>query len=155
MTNQRPPQIMRNHLNRLAVVYVRQSTLRQVRENSGSTDYQRSQTAYALRWGWPEDRIEVYADLGLSGTRIEGREAFQQVLKLVGEGKVGIVLCADISRLGRALLAIEALVALCRRHGTLLVIDGQVLDFNDPVLRLLARLSRIVAEIDNEQGGEA
>ncbi|MBZ0159480.1 MAG: recombinase family protein [bacterium] len=132
-----PPQITQDHLNKGARVYVRQSTSRQVRNYPGSTEYQRDQKIYALRWGWREDQIEFYEDLGLSGSSADRREGFQRLLADIHEGKVGAVFCTDVARLTRTPRTFETLVCLCRHHRTLLAIDGQVFDLNDPVDRLL------------------
>src|SRR5712691_9502239 len=65
----RPSAITAAHVLKLAIIYVRQSSLDQVREHSGSTSAQRDLRNFALRWGWPESRVRVIdCDLGLSGT---------------------------------------------------------------------------------------
>lgn len=155
MSEQRPAQIRPDHLEKLAIVYVRVSTPQQAQESVGSIEHQRRQREYALRWGWPEDRIEVVEDdLGLSGTSAAGREGLQRVLKRVGQGLVGIILAADTSRLTRSSLDFEALVGLCRVNDTLLAIEGVIVDLNDSANRLLARIRANVAQFDNEMRAE-
>lgn len=64
----------RAHLDRRAAVYIRQSTLRQVRENRESTSRQYGLKARAIALGWPAERVDVIdEDLGHSGTTIQGR----------------------------------------------------------------------------------
>lgn len=149
MTKRRPPQITQDHLAKLALIYVRVSTAKQTRESTGSIEHQRDQRAYPLAWGWPEDRILAFEDLGLSGTRADNRGAFQRVITLVDGGGVGAVFVANAARLSREPLDFESLVALCRIHRTLLVIEGRVLDLNDAASRLMARIQGGVAEFEN------
>ncbi|MCZ7625051.1 MAG: recombinase family protein [Candidatus Methylomirabilis sp.] len=149
MTEPRPPQITPVHLAKVAVVYGRVSTPRQARDSTGSIEHQRNQQAHALAWGWRADQIRHHEDLGRSGTRADNRTAFQELLKLVSDGRVGAVLVANAARLSRAVQDFEALVALCRFRQTLLVIEGRVLDLNDPASRLMARIEGGVADYEN------
>ncbi|MCZ7664920.1 MAG: recombinase family protein [Thermoleophilia bacterium] len=78
-----------SHLKRLAYLYVRQSTLRQVLENTESTKRQYALRERAVVLGWPPERIVVIdRDLGLSGADSD-REGFQQLVAAVGLGEVG------------------------------------------------------------------
>ena len=73
LTNQTHPMITHDHLRRLAVIYIRQSTEDQVRENTGSTQYQRNLAAVAQAYGWQDSQIEVIdEDLGKSGSQASG-----------------------------------------------------------------------------------
>ena len=66
------------HRDRLAVIYVRQSTLAQVREHTESTMRQYALAEEATRLGWAADAVEVIdADLGVSGRSVEGRDGFK------------------------------------------------------------------------------
>ena len=68
-TNQTHPIIKPDHLRRLAVVYVRQSTEIQVGQNTGSTEFQRGLAEIARSYGWPDSQIEIIDDdLGRSGS---------------------------------------------------------------------------------------
>ena len=83
--------IQKKHLSKLAVVYVRQSTAKQVAHNQESTrrQYQLSDKARVL--GWPEPRVQIIDDdLGLSGASSECRTGFQRLVSTVGMGEVGI-----------------------------------------------------------------
>ena len=82
--------VTRRHLERQAVLYVRQSTLRQVQRNTESTRRQYALRARAVALGWPEDRIRVLdEDLGKSGASSENREGFRQLVASVAVGEVG------------------------------------------------------------------
>ncbi|MGB8381954.1 MAG: recombinase family protein [Dermatophilaceae bacterium] len=90
------------HLRRGAYLYVRQSTLRHVMENTTSTDrqYGLRQRATALSWA-NEQVIVIDEDLGRSGASTQGREGFQRLVADVGLGKAGVVLGLEVSRLAR------------------------------------------------------
>ena len=84
----RPSQITAAHLQRVALVYLRQSTPAQLQLNVGSTARQYNQKDLALAWGWPEACIQVIdADLGVSGAIAGGRSGFAQVLELTNTAK--------------------------------------------------------------------
>ena len=90
------------HLERLACVYIRQSSLRQVEENLESQDLQYQLVGRAHSLGWPEGRIQVVDDdLGKSGISSAERSGFQSLVASVGLGQVGIILVTDVSRLAR------------------------------------------------------
>ncbi len=155
MNDQRPAQIRPQHLQRLAVIYVRQSSLRQVQEHTGSTDHQRGQKEYALRWGWPPSAVEIVEDdLGMSGTSGDLRKGWQALLRRVAQGQVGMILAADSSRLTRSSADFEVLLGLCRATETLLAVEGVIVDPNESSNRLLARLRANVDEYENEQRTE-
>src|SRR6266545_2358208 len=90
------------HLRRAAYLYVRQSTLRQVVENTTSTDRQYALRQRAVALGWPAEQVIVIdEDLGRSGASAEGRDGFQRLVADVGMGRAGIVLGLEVSRLAR------------------------------------------------------
>src|SRR5438445_10913441 len=90
------------HLKRAAYLYIRQSTLRQVLENTESTERQYALRRRALVLGWVEERIVVIdEDQGQSGASVNGREGFQRLVAEVGLGKAGIVMGWEVSRLAR------------------------------------------------------
>jgi DNA invertase Pin-like site-specific DNA recombinase len=150
MPTDRPREITPHHLARKAVVYLRQSTDEQVQHNTGSTDYQRGQIRHPLAWGWPEKRIEVIDDdLGLSGAAAEHRSGYQRLAAAIRGDEVGAVFLSDLSRGGRDAREWFDFLALCQQHGTLLVVDGQVNDPNDPNGLLMTRLLATLAEHDN------
>jgi DNA invertase Pin-like site-specific DNA recombinase len=92
-----------NHLQRQAVIYVRQSTMQQVERHQESTRLQYGLVDRALQLGWPKQRILVIdEDLGCSGATAEGRAGFQRLVAEVGLDHVGIVLGIEMSRLARS-----------------------------------------------------
>jgi DNA invertase Pin-like site-specific DNA recombinase len=97
----RPSQITEEHLRRNAIVYIRQSSIQQVRENTGSTALQRDLRPVLEAWGWRHNQIEVVDDdLGVTGAAAGLRNGFNRVVEQMKSGKVGIVAVVDASRLG-------------------------------------------------------
>jgi DNA invertase Pin-like site-specific DNA recombinase len=91
-----------SHLRRLAVIYVRQSTLAQVERNTESTARQYDLVSRAQRLGWPRSAVRVIdEDLGLSGASAAGRSGFAELAAQVGLGQIGIVVSLECSRLAR------------------------------------------------------
>jgi DNA invertase Pin-like site-specific DNA recombinase len=95
--------ILPRHLERLAVVYVRHSTMQQVLDHQESARLQDSLVSRAVAWGWSEARVLVIdEDLGQSGTSAEGRHGFQRLGAEVGVDHVGLVMRVEMSRLARS-----------------------------------------------------
>ena len=91
-----------DHLRRDAFLYVRQSSLRQVFENTESTKRQYALRERAVALGWPLERIHtIDSDLGVSGASAEHRDGFQHLVSEVALGHAGIVLGLEVSRLAR------------------------------------------------------
>jgi DNA invertase Pin-like site-specific DNA recombinase len=130
--------ISEQHLNRTAYVYVRQSTLAQVRHHQESTERQYALREKALQLGWREPAIHVLdRDLGKSGAQTTGREDFKTLVADVSMGQVGAVLALEVSRLARSNLDWHRLLELCALTGTLVIDeDGcyDPADFNDGLL---------------------
>lgn len=125
----RPPKVRPAHLQKLAIVYVRQSSLEQVRDYTGSTAAQRELADLPHRWGWPESRIQVIdADLGLSAASGSKRAGFEQMLDLIERDEVGIVFVRDISRLSRNPLEAVRFIQSTKNHRTLIYANGGVRD---------------------------
>ena len=90
------------HLKRDAYLYVRQSTVRQVFENTESTKRQYALKQRAIALGWPLERVQVIdTDLGQSGASAADREGFKRLITEVSLGRVGVVLGLEVSRLAR------------------------------------------------------
>src|SRR5215469_4830218 len=122
------PLITPDHLRRKALIYLRQSTPEQVRENTGSTDFQRGQRDLAQGYGWPDHLIEMIdEDLGKSGSSTAGRTGWKVMLEQIAAHKVGAVFAANISRLSRQLGDFESFRVLASYNQTLLVTDGRVI----------------------------
>lgn len=91
-----------DHLKRGAYLYIRQSTLKQVIENTESTQRQYALREKAVSLGWSIDRvITIDSDLGQSGAQAADREGFQKLVAGVGLGNAGIVMGLEVSRLAR------------------------------------------------------
>src|SRR6266404_4571762 len=117
-----PSTITRRHLERLAVVYVRQSTLTQVREHTESTARQYALAEEAERLGWATSQIvTIDADLGLSGRSASGRVGFKELVSRVCLGEVGAVFGLEISRLARSSADLQRLLEFCSLSDTLIV----------------------------------
>lgn len=137
------------HLSRMAYLYVRQSTLRQVFENTESTKRQYALRDRAVALGWALDRIVVIdSDLGQSGASAADREGFQRLVTEVSLGRVGIVLGLEVSRLARNSTDWHRLLELCALSDTLILDEDGLYDpahFND---RLLLGLKGTMSEAE-------
>ena len=137
------------HLERLAVVYIRQSTTHQVVEHPESTRVQYGLAARAQALGWAPERILVIADdLGKSGTSADGRLGFQRLVAEVSLGQVGLILGVQMSRLARSGTDWHQLLELCALFGTLLADWDGLYDlarYND---RLLLGLKGTLSEAE-------
>lgn len=137
------------HLKRNAYLYVRQSSLRQVMENTESRrrQYELRQRAVAL--GWPDERIVVIDnDLGLSAASAVDREGFQRLVGEVGVGRAGMVMGLEVSRLARNSSDWHRLLEICAVTQTLILDeDGlyEPTEFND---RLLLGLKGTMSEAE-------
>lgn len=145
----RPPKIQPWHLDRMAVVYVRQSSPQQVAENRESTDRQYALARRAVELGWPPDRVLVIDDdQGKSGTTAEGRLGFQRLLAEVGLDHVGLILGLEMSRLARSCKDWHQLIELCALFRTLLADQDGLYDPTDHNDRLLLGLTGIMSEAE-------
>jgi DNA invertase Pin-like site-specific DNA recombinase len=141
--------ITAEHLRRDAFLYVRQSSLRQVFENTESTKRQYALRERAVALGWPLERIRtIDSDLGISGAHAENRDGFQQLVSEVALGHAGIVLGLEVSRLARNNADWHRLLELAALAKTLILDEDGVYDpshFND---RLLLGLKGTMSEAE-------
>jgi len=137
------------HRDRLAIVYVRQSTLQQHERCQESTQLQYGLAEHACRLGWPRSKVLVIdEDLGCSGASTEGRHGFQRLVAEVGLGHVGLVLGFEVSRLARSCRDWYQLLEICALAGTLIADSDGVYDpttYND---RLLLGLKGTMSEAE-------
>ena len=141
--------ISQDHLQRLAIVYVRQSSPQQVMENRESTARQYALAEYAQFLGWAADRVIVIdEDQGQSVRHAENRLGFQRVLAEVTMEHVGIVLGLEMSRLARSSKDWHHLFELCGIFGTLLADQEGIYEANDPNDRLILGLKGIMSEME-------
>ena len=141
--------ILRRHQDRLAIVYVRQSTVRQVERHQESTRLQYGLADRAAQYGWGREQIVVIDDdLGRSGASVEGRLGFQRLVAEVGLGNVGLVLGVEMSRLARSCRDWHQLLEICALFDTLIADADGVYDptnYND---RLLLGLKGTMSEAE-------
>jgi len=132
------PKVTPQHLNRIAIVYIRQSTLTQVRYNQESTERQYALQEKALNLGWNPEQIHVIdEDLGISGSGRSLRQGFQQLVAQVSLGEVGAVFGLEISRLARSSADLLRLLELCGLFNTIVVDEDGIYDlcdFNDRLI---------------------
>ncbi len=126
------------HLDRQAVVYLRQSSMKQVRQNQESARNQRALTERLLEFGWKPDQVSVIdEDQGQSAAQSAGRVGFQRLIADVSLGKIGIIVGYEVSRLSRNCADWHQLLELCALFDTLIGdVDGiyDPRDFNDRLL---------------------
>jgi DNA invertase Pin-like site-specific DNA recombinase len=144
-----PQRVSADHLARDAFLYVRQSSLRQVFENTESTKRQYALRDRAVALGWPLERIHVIdSDLGRSGASAKERDGFQHLVTEVAMGHAGIVLGLEVSRLARNNADWHRLIELAALSHTLILYEDGIYDpahFND---RLLLGLKGTMSEAE-------
>ncbi|MFO0865670.1 MAG: recombinase family protein [Gemmataceae bacterium] len=137
------------HVEKLAIVYVRQSSPTQVLEHRESTARQYAFAEQAIAFGWPRERVlTIDEDLGKSGRSAEGRSGFQRLIAEVTLNHVGLVLGLELSRLARSSKDWHAFFEMCAVFGTLIADEDGVYDGNDPNDRLLLGLKGIMSEME-------
>ncbi len=137
------------HCDRLAVVYVRQSTPQQVTGNRESTDLQYQLRRRAVALGWADDRVVVIDDdQGVSGASVENRPGFQRLLAEVSLGHVGVVFGREMSRLSRSCKDWYQLLELCGLFQVLLADADGVYDPTDLNDRMLLGLRGMMSEAE-------
>jgi DNA invertase Pin-like site-specific DNA recombinase len=149
MFTEGPQKVTADHLKRDAFLYVRQSSLRQVFENTESTKRQYALRDRAAALGWPIERIHVIdSDQGRSGAHADHRDGFQRLTTEVAMGRAGIVLGLEVSRLARNNADWHRLIELAALSHTLILDEDGIYDpahFND---RLLLGLKGTMSEAE-------
>lgn len=119
-TNQRP-QIQAAPRKRLAVVYVRSATV-----DPAAAARQRALAALPRKWGWPKKRIKIIdADMGCSGLSAR-RVGLETLMELIDQGRVGLVVISDVSRLSRNLLDTKRFLTKASQQGVLIAVNGRI-----------------------------
>lgn len=133
-----PSKIQPDHLDRDAVIYVRQSSMMQVRDNTTSTLRQYDLVQRALSLGWPQERIYVIdQDQAHSGSSSIGRDGFQSLVAEVGLKHCGAILSLEVSRLARSCSDWYHLLEICALTDTLVIDEDGIYDpghYNDRLL---------------------
>jgi DNA invertase Pin-like site-specific DNA recombinase len=143
--------ITSSHLERVAIVYLRQSSPRQVRENFRSTERQYALAEEAARLGWEAERIVVVdGDLGISGrfSDTHVRKGYAQLVSRVCLGEVGAILGLEVSRLARSNAETQRLLEFCALTDTLVIDTDGVYDLKDFNDRLLLGLKGQMSEAE-------
>ena len=126
------------HTDRMAYVYLRQSTMGQVLHHQESTERQYALKNRALECGWTTDKVRVLdGDLGISGAYVANRQDFKTLVADVSLNKVGAIFALEASRLSRSSSDWNRLFDLCSLTDTLIIDeDGSYnpSDFNDQLL---------------------
>jgi len=137
------------HQERLAIVYIRQSTIQQIERHSESTQLQYALVEKASALGWSKEQVVVIDDdLGRSGSTAEGRPGFQRLVAEVSLDRVGLILGIEISRLARSCKDWYQLLEVCALFRTLIADTDGIYDptsYND---RLLLGLKGTMSEAE-------
>lgn len=143
------PKVRGRHLDRLAIVYVRQSTPHQVADHRESADLQYQLRRRAVTLGWPDARVLIIdEDQGVSGQSIDNRPGFQRLLAEISLGRVGIVFGREVSRLSRSNKDWHQLLELCAVFSVLIADADGVYDPTDYNDRLLLGLRGMMSEAE-------
>lgn len=138
-----------SHLKKNAYLYVRQSTIKQVLENTESTKRQYALRDRAIFLGWPLSQIVIIdSDLGQSGASMVDREGFKKLISEVSLGRAGLVMGLEVSRLAGNCADWHRLLEICAFTNTLILDEDGIYDpshFND---RLLLGLKGTMSEAE-------
>ena len=138
-----------SHLKRQAYCYVRQSTHKQVFENTESTKRQYALREQAVALGWPMVQIvTIDSDLGVTAASVADRQGFQKLMTEVSLGRVGLVMGLEVSRLARNNADWARLLEICGITDTLILDEDGIYnptDFND---RLLLNMKGTFSEVE-------
>ncbi|MBN1582959.1 MAG: recombinase family protein [Anaerolineae bacterium] len=137
------------HLALLALIYIRQSSLAQVRRHTASTARQYDLRQRALDLGWPETHIIVIdEDQGQSGASATDRDGFQRLVAEVGLGHVGAVFSLEASRLARSCSDWYRMIEICGLAHTLVIDEEGIYDPNQYNDRLLLGFKGTMSEAE-------
>lgn len=138
-----------DHLKKQAYCYIRQSTIKQVLENTESTKRQYALGERAIALGWPIVQVvTIDTDLGESGASVADREGFQKLMTEVSLNRVGLVMGLEVSRLARNCADWARLLEICAITNTLILDEEGLYDptnFND---RLLLNMKGTFSELE-------
>src|SRR3954463_8029491 len=141
--------IRAEHLGRQALIYIRQSTPIQVRENTASTARQYDLARRARELGWPESAIQIIdQDQAHSAATAAGRDGFRGLIAQVGLGLAGAVFSLEASRLARSCSDWYRLLELCAWTDTLVADDNEVYDPSQYHDRLLLGILGTMSEAE-------
>jgi DNA invertase Pin-like site-specific DNA recombinase len=140
------------HLDRQAAIYIRQSTVAQVRENIWSAHRQYDLVKLAEESGWPPDKIMIIdQDQGRSGSTLDGRTGFKTMVSEIVMGNIGAVCCLEVSRLARNCSDWHQLLELCDICNTLIIDAERVYDPRNRDDRLILGIKGTLSENETYQ----
>ena len=141
--------IQTRHLERLAIVYVRQSSPKQVRNNKESRVRQRALSKRAKQLGWADEKVLVLEEeKARSASSTADRSAYRRASELVCENHVGIILAVEVSRWSRDSVAWQLLLRDCVYGRVLLGDERTVYDPDDPHDHASLGLQGVLAEYE-------
>jgi DNA invertase Pin-like site-specific DNA recombinase len=136
-------------LKRKAALYLRQSTMKQVFENSESTIRQYALREKLVQFGWqPDDIMVIDCDLGQSGSGSSDRSGFKKLVADVSNNEVGAIACLETSRLARNSQEWNRLMEICSITQTVLIDADGIYDLNDFNDRMLLGLKGTMSEAE-------
>lgn len=142
--------IQPKHLQRLAAVYIRQSSLGQVKNNRESYRVQKGLATRAEQLGWHSDQIKTFeGDQGESASTPMSRKDFDSLLQMIQDHQIGIVFSVDITRLARNAIDVALLIHWCAVHSTLIADEHQVFDPSAPEDSLVLGIQGVLAVSEN------
>ena len=137
------------HVERPTYIYVRQSTMHQVVQNTESSERQYGLQQRAVALGWPIERVHVIdSDVGQSGASAVDRAGFQELVTEVSLGRAGLVAGLEVSRLARNSADWQRLLELCALTDTLILDEDGLYDCNDFNDRMLLGLKGTLSEAE-------
>ena len=143
------------HLNLLAVIYIRQSSPRQVIEHPASAALQRSLRELACHYGWPcESIVDLDNDQATTATDIISRKGFKWLRQQIFEERVGAIFCWDASRIARDNSAFAQLIKLCAATNTLVIDEKGVYDPNNENDRIFLGIMGVVFDAEGRRIAE-
>ena len=138
-----------HHRDRIAIVYIRQSTLQQVQHHSESTKLQYALADKVQKMGWSKNQLLIIdEDLGRSGATAQGRPGFQKLVTEVSLDHVGIIVGIEISRLARSCKDWYQLLEVCSLFRTLIADTDGIYDPSNYNDRLLLGLKGTMSEAE-------
>ncbi len=149
MPQQANQKVTASHLKRQAFCYVRQSTLKQVFQNTESTKRQYALRERAVALGWPVVQIvTIDSDLGETAASVVDRKGFQKLMTEVSLGRVGLVMGLEVSRLARNNMDWARLLEICALTDTLILDEEGIYDPTDFNDRLLLNMKGTFSEVE-------
>ena len=146
MEREMKQKITAEHLERNAYLYVRQACVPEIPGSAEGTQRQYALRERATRLGWKEEQVlTIDGDIGESGGSSH-RVGFERLVAAVRAGDAGVVMALDATRLARRLSDWRALVESCALSGTLLLLDGALLDPLRPDDRMLLGLKPVLRD---------